>query len=124
MEIWNAPPRFHIPHAPQEYYGQVSNEASNERSIDRLTSATHPIVPVHEGTLWVFLPGPDVQLEECGDVEAIRGVDKIEDLPLEHRGSVVILGEPGRRVQDELDAHECHLAIGRLVDECLRLRGV
>jgi len=35
-----------------------------------------------------------------------------------------MVGEPGRRVQDELDAYEFHLAMVGLVDECLRLRGV
>jgi len=33
-----------------------------------------------------------------------------------------MVGEPGRRVQDELDAYESHLAMVGLVDECLRLR--
>ena len=51
-----------------------------------------------------------MELEERRDVEAIRRADEIEDLSVEHRRSVVIGGEPGRRVQDELDAHERHLA--------------
>ena len=34
-----------------------------------------------------------------------------------------MFGEPARRVQNELDAYQCHLAIGGLVDERLGLRG-
>ena len=82
------------------------------------------VVPVYERTLRIITPGPDVELEEGRDVKAIRGGDEIEYMPFEHRGSVVICGEPGRRVQDKLDTDESHLSIGRLVDECLRLRGV
>src|SRR5580704_17638601 len=93
-------------------------------TFDLLTFATHQVVPVHEGTLGVVPPGPDVELEERIDGEAIRQADEIEDLPVEYRRRVVVGGEPGRRVQDELDAYQGHLAIRGLVDEGLRLRGV
>jgi len=65
-----------------------------------------------------------MELEERRDVEAIRGTDEIEDLPVEHRRSVVVGSEPARGVQNELNAYQCHLAIGGLVDERLRLRWV
>ena len=101
-------PRSHIPTPPEATTDECPTKrhsntlaGTKDRSgheqtsaLDLLTFASHPIVPVHEGTLGIVPPGPDVQLEECRDVEAIRGVDKIEDLPLENRRSVVIVGEP------------------------------
>ena len=65
-----------------------------------------------------------MEFEERRDVEAIRGGDEIENLPVEHRRRVVVVGEPTGRVENELDAYQCHLAIGGLVDERLGLRGV
>ena len=131
-------PRSPHPHTPSDYYEQVSNErhthtlsATKDRSgheqtfpICLFTCAGHVVVPVHKRALRVVPPGPDVELEERRNIEAIRGVDEVEDLLVEYRRRVVIGGEPGRRVQDELDAYEGHLAIGGLVDEGLRLRGV
>ena len=121
-------PHFPRPHPSDGYVRNVqvrkTGQVTSNASIDLLTSAGHVVVPVHERTLWVTAPGPDVELEERRNVEAIGGTDEIEDLPVEHRRSVVIGGEPVRRVQDKLDAYQRHLAIGGLVDEGLRLRGV
>src|ERR1035437_7620921 len=103
---------------------QKTGQVTATHPIDLLTCAGHVVVPVHERALRVTAPAADVEQEESRDVEAIRGADEIENLPVEHRRSVVIGGKPARRVQDELDAYESHLAIGRLVDEGLRLRGV
>ena len=84
------PQRRHVRNLQVRKTGQVTSNAS----IDLLISAGHVVVPVHERTLWVTAPGPDVELEERRNVEAIGGTDEIEDLPIEHRRSVVIGGEP------------------------------
>ena len=132
-------PRFPYPHIPQEllrtnvqrsvtltlYTGTKDRLGHQPTSpIDLLALATHSIVPIHESTLGIVPPGPDVQFEERIDVETIREADKVEDLPVQYRSGVVIGGVPARRVQNELDAYKDHLAIDGLVDEGLRLRGV
>jgi hypothetical protein len=118
----------HIPTPPRRRLRtnvqvQKTGQGHGTHPIDLLTCAGHVVVPVHERALRVIAPGPDLELEECRNVEAIGGTHEIEDLPVEHRRRVVIGSEPARRVQDELDAYESHPAIGRLVDEACGCKG-
>ncbi len=41
-----------------------------------LTFAIHPVIPVHEGTVWVVPPSPDVQLEVCGQAVPVRAANQ------------------------------------------------
>ena len=89
-------------------------------SIDLLIFTTHRIVPVHERALGVIPPSPHVQLEKGEYAIPVRAVNLQEGLALEHRRAGVIL-EPGRLVCDELDAHQPHRAVRRLIDQRLRV---
>src|SRR5271170_5151811 len=88
-----------------------------------LTRASHIVVPIHKRTHRVGPPSPDVKLEERRDVVSVWAIDEQEGLTLQDRGTGVIF-QPGRRVHDELDAHQTHLTVQRLVDQSLWLRGI
>src|SRR5450755_3116058 len=87
------------------------------RLLPGVTCATHVVVPVNERSLGIFPPCPDVEFEERLYGEAVRGVDEREDLTLQNGRSRMSL-QPGRRVGNKLDAHQLHLTVRRLVDQC------
>ncbi|MGB8733792.1 MAG: hypothetical protein WCC99_21240, partial [Candidatus Sulfotelmatobacter sp.] len=70
-------PHFPRPHPSDGYVRNVqvrkTGQVTSKAPFDLLTSAGHVVVPVHERALRVIAPGPDVELEEGRDVEAIRG---------------------------------------------------
>ena len=76
-----------------------------------LRLAAHVIVPVDVRSLRVVAPGPDMQLEERIDVEAVRRSHIVEDLPLEDRRRVVVVRQPSCGVDNELHADEPQRAV-------------
>jgi len=81
------------------------------------------VVPVHEGALRVAAPRPNMQFEERWDVETIGSANEVKHLSIEYWRCVVIGGQPRCRVEDELHADQTQLALIRLVDQSLGLRG-
>ena len=69
----------------------------------RAIVADQPGYPIDKRAVRVFAPRPNVQFEEHGNAVAVWHVDKLESLPLEHRGNRLAL-HPCGRVDDELDA--------------------
>jgi len=98
--------------------------ASCSSLVGALTCAGDVVIPVNKGSLWVVAPCPDVNFEKRGNIEAVGRAHEIEDLSVEDWRRVVVGGEPSRGVEDELDANQRQLAVGRLVDQGLGLRGV
>jgi hypothetical protein len=47
-----------------------------------LGCASHVVVPVHERTLWVGPPGPDVKFEERRYIESVWAIDELKTLTL------------------------------------------
>src|SRR5580700_6407079 len=88
-----------------------------------LTCASHIVVPIHIWTHRVRPPRPDVKFEERRYVVSVWAIDEQEGLTLQNRGTGVIF-QPGRSVHYELDAHQTHLTVQRLVDQGLWLRGI
>src|SRR5689334_3043558 len=87
-----------------------------------LAFASYSIVPVDEGALRVVSPSPHVQFEEWVEIEAVRCADQLEGLAVEHRGSVVVVLEPGGRVDDEFHSDQPAPVSNGLVDERFRAR--
>src|SRR5689334_13245003 len=85
--------------------GSMPADSRAQLPFDLLVFAGYPRVPVHERTVGVIPPGPDVQLELCGQSVPVWASDDLEHLALEHRRSVV-MRQPGGGVYDELDAHQ------------------
>jgi hypothetical protein len=88
-----------------------------------LAFAGHLRVPVHERTVRIVPPRPDVQFEKCGQAEPVRAIDDLECLPLKHRRTGVIR-KPRVIIHDELDTHQSHTALPGLVYQRLRPRRI
>jgi hypothetical protein len=57
-------------------------------------------------------PSPHVQFEEwSGDVVPVRNPHEIETLTFKYWRSVVVVSEPGRRVNDVFDTDQLCLAV-------------
>jgi hypothetical protein len=76
---------------------------SKAARLGLLMFAGYTRVPVHERTLGVVPPGPDVQFELCGRSVPLGLLTYWNTWPLEH-GRTVVMREPGRGIYDELDA--------------------
>src|SRR5882762_3481031 len=75
--------RFLAKPAPR-FSVHTTRSVSCRHGIDLLTLAAHLIVPVHERTFGIILPGPDVQFEEGGQVVPVRAADELEGLTFKH----------------------------------------
>src|SRR5580658_1730716 len=81
------------------------------------------VVPIHIRTQRVRPTGPNVKFEKRRYVVSVWAIDEQEGLTFQNRGAGVIF-QPGGSVDDELDAHQTHLAVRRLVDQGLWVHGV
>src|SRR3954471_24381772 len=88
------------------------------RSVVRI--AAHVLVPVHERAGRAVLPRPDVQCVERRQSEAIRRVEKVEDLTVQ-LGRLRVRLVPGRSIDDVVGAGELWAPLGRLVQDDFRL---
>ena len=73
--------------------GGIQGDVSHEQKapIDLLAFAGHVIVPVHERTVWVVPPRPNVQLEKRRYTVAVRTANEQEGLSFEYRRIVVVI---------------------------------
>jgi hypothetical protein len=89
-----------------------------------LTFASYLIIPVHERTLGIFAPCPDVQLEEIRQVETVWRGDELEVLSIERRRIVVIVLQPRGCIHDVLDADQPASISHWLVDQRFGMRDI
>src|SRR5204863_26122 len=75
------------------------------RSRNLLTFAAHLVIPIHESSLRIIPPRPDVEFEMCGQAVPVRAVYELERLSLEHRRTRVTR-PPGVRNYDKLHTHQ------------------
>src|ERR1035438_10536176 len=94
--------------------GPYAPTAHRTSAIDLFTFAGHLVVPVHERTVRVVPPSPDVQFEMCRQTVPVRAVHELERLSLEYRRTAVTR-QPGGRDDNELYAHQLQTAIRRFV---------
>src|SRR5208282_453208 len=99
----------------------MTSTVSNGLRGSLVTCASHPIVPVHVSALRICPPGPDVQLKERRDVEAVWAINELKDLTLKYGRIVVMTLQPRVRKDYELDAHQPHASVRWFVDQGLRL---
>jgi hypothetical protein len=92
-------------------------------SSDLLVFAGDSIVPIDERALRVVSPSPDVQLEECGQVEPVRAADELERLAFEHGWFFMVL-QPGSRIHYIFNTHQMQTSTRRLVYQCFWPIGV
>src|ERR1019366_8395116 len=62
--------------------------------MDLLTFAGDVVIPIHERTVGVVPPSPDVQFEMCWQAVSVRAANELERLPLKHRRTGV-MRQPG-----------------------------
>ena len=86
--------------------------------------AGHVIVPVHERTLRVVAPGPDVQFEKRIQVETVGGSNELKVLSFKYRRSIIVILQPGGCVHNVLDANQSALLPHRFVDQGFRMRDI
>src|SRR5262249_11736178 len=101
---------------PRSFYGFHS-------TTYLLTFAAHLVIPVHERTVWVVPPGPDVQFEMCWQAVTIRAVNELERLSLKYRRSAVTR-QPGGGNDNELHADQSQTASRRFVYQHFGPRGI
>src|SRR6185437_12534688 len=100
---------------------QDTTEAGTSKSRVLVTLAANMIVPVHKGAVRVIAPRPDMQFKKCGQVVAVGSVDQLEGLTFEDRRSVVVIRQPGLRVDDELSAYYVQRTSRPFVHQRLRM---
>src|SRR5581483_5263201 len=81
-------------------------------------------MPVHEGSVWILLPCPDMQRVERGQAEAVRRLEEMEQLSHQFRRGRV-LRVPGVGEHQVIGARQPQVAIRhRLIYDDLRARGI
>src|SRR3954471_14251511 len=84
-----------------------------------LQFAGHRVIPIHERSLRIVAPCPDMQFEERIQVEPVRRSDELKILSVEGGWNVVVRRKPRRGVHDVLDPYQAARVPYRFVNQRL-----